>query len=85
MDKNIYRGGAIVDPRRHVGTGIVDKTAGCKRPGGTRPSTRAIQGVLQWIDEAEAANGTWARNTLMVLSIFVVLVLLAVRMERLLQ
>ena len=43
------------------------------------PSQRAITGVLAWIDDAETANRTWARNLLAVLAMLVVLLLLAFR------
>ena len=80
MDNDIHRGGAIVNARQQVGTEIVDKVWGRKRPGVTRPSRRAIQGVVQWIDEAEITNRTWARNALIVVAVFVALVLLAARL-----
>jgi hypothetical protein len=45
----------------------------------TAPSQRAITGVLAWIDDAETANRTWARNLLAVLAMIVTLLLLAFR------
>jgi len=45
----------------------------------TAPSPRAVTGVLAWIDDAETANRTWARNLLAVLAIIVALFLLAFR------
>jgi len=80
MVGNIHRGSAIVDPRPHVGAGILQKMSGRERPGATRPSPRTIRNVLQWIDDAKAANRTWARNTLFAFGVFVALMLLAVRM-----
>ena len=80
MDHSIHHGGAIVDARQDVGTEIVDKVWERKRPGVTPPSRRAIQDVVQWIDEAEIANRTWARNALIVVAVVVALVLLAARL-----
>jgi hypothetical protein len=44
------------------------------------PSGRGIEGVLQWIQEAETVNQRWARNTLGVFVAFVLLVILAIRL-----
>ena len=44
------------------------------------PSERAVNGVLQWIAEAQVANRAWARNALSVIACFGALLLLAIRL-----
>jgi hypothetical protein len=45
---------------------------------GTRPpSSRAIHGLLDWIDEAHYSQRTWARNALFVMVALVVLLWIA--------
>ncbi len=48
-----------------------------RRRGALPPSRRAIDGVLQWIDEAHASQRTWARNALIGVLAFAGLVWLA--------
>jgi len=55
------------------------ENAHSRRRGVTAPSPRAVAAVLAWIDAAEAANRTWARNLLEVLAVIVALLLLAFR------
>jgi hypothetical protein len=44
------------------------------------PSRRAISDLLEWIDEAQTAQRTWARNALLVVGTIAVLLWLALRL-----
>ncbi|MHB0955467.1 MAG: hypothetical protein ACYC0X_03720 [Pirellulaceae bacterium] len=51
-----------------------------RRRGVRPPSRHVIYEVLQWIDEAEAAQRTWAKNALAVISMIATLVWVAMRL-----
>ncbi len=52
---------------------------GQKRRGVTWASDRAVSGVLQWIDDAEASGRTWARNALAVIGVLLALLVIALK------
>lgn len=80
MAESIYRDGTTRSPQRRVGVHIVDPPRSRERIGVGRPSPRTIQGLFQWIHEADRANRPWARNSLVLLALFVTLVLLAIKL-----
>jgi len=51
-----------------------------RRRGAMPPSRRAISDLLEWIDEAQTAQRTWARNALLVVGTIAVLLWLALRL-----
>ncbi len=61
------------------GAGTVDGRDSERRCGVRWPSDRAVSGVLQWIDEAEASGRTWARNALVVIGLLLAVLWLALK------
>ena len=62
---------------RAASSGQSGAAAGRKPRGVARPSIRSINGLLDWIAEAQAVNGTWVGNFLVVLGFLLALLLLA--------
>jgi hypothetical protein len=80
MAENICRNLAV-DASGHCRESATKGTDhGRKRPGVKRPSPRAVNGVLEWIDEAQSTQSTWARNALVVVGLVGVLLWLALRL-----
>jgi hypothetical protein len=55
-------------------------TTKSERPHPPPRARRGIEGVLDWIEEAELVNRRWARDSLVVFLTLVLLFLLAVRL-----
>jgi hypothetical protein len=55
----------------------VSRSSAARRCAVRPPSRRAINGLLKWIDDAEAAQRTWARNALVAVCVIAVLAWLA--------
>jgi signal transduction histidine kinase len=55
------------------------------RPGAMPPSRRAINGLLEWVDEAQASQRTWAQRALVVIGTIVVVLWLMLRFGLLLE
>jgi len=71
MTENIHpRSGA-------AGSGQSHMASPRRRPAGLRPSARSVNGLLEWIQQAQTVNWAWVRNFLAVLGLLLAVLLLA--------
>ncbi len=80
MAESIYRDGTTRSRRRRAVAPFVGPPRSRERIGVGPPSPRSIQGLFQWIHDADRANRPWARNALVLLAFFATLVLLAIQL-----
>jgi hypothetical protein len=76
MAETYFRHGPVNGPGESLAAGLKRAVRSKKWPWITPPSSRAVDGVLQWIDEAQRLQQKWAGEALIAVGILVLLLLL---------
>jgi hypothetical protein len=79
MSENIKRYLPVGAIGSHLRSRAGNAAGGQRRPGVKRPSPRAVNNVLVWINEAQSTQRRWARNALIVVCLVGTVLCLAVR------